>query len=165
MIRKLLIPFFVLMVVGVECGIAYLFMPRPSEATASPNSAIVEKIADSAKSELGKDAEENAQAEVDLGQFTVTAFQPATNSTLRIEFHLYGTVPSGSQKEFMKLLEDNQHRFRDQVIVTVRSSELMDLTDAGLGLIKRKILDKTNRTIGKPLLRSVIFSDYSFLEQ
>jgi hypothetical protein len=51
------------------------------------------------------------------------------------------------------------------VIVTLRSSELGDLTDAGLGLIKRRILEKTNRTLGKPYLRSVIFSDFSFIEQ
>jgi flagellar FliL protein len=100
-----------------------------------------------------------------LGEFSVTAYQPATNTTLRIEFNLYGTVGVKEQKEFMTLLEENQHRFREQVIVIVRSAEITDLTDAGLGLIKRKIMEKTNRMIGKPYLQSVIFSDFSFIEQ
>jgi flagellar FliL protein len=51
------------------------------------------------------------------------------------------------------------------VIVIVRSAEITDLTDAGLGLIKRKIMEKTNRMIGKSMLHSVIFSDFSFIEQ
>jgi flagellar FliL protein len=65
----------------------------------------------------------------------------------------------------MSRLEENQHRFREQVIVTVRSSEITDLTDAGLGLVKRKIMDKTNRMLGKQLLQTIIFSDFSFIEQ
>ena len=95
----------------------------------------------------------------------MTTFQPATNNTLRIEFNLYGTVNAKEQKEFMTALEENLHRFRDQVLVIVRSAEITDLTDAGLGLVKRKIMEKTNRMIGKPLLRSIIFSDFSFVEQ
>jgi hypothetical protein len=34
-----------------------------------------------------------------------------------------------------------------------------------LGLIRRKILEKSNRTLGKPLLEEVIFSDFSLVEQ
>jgi flagellar FliL protein len=100
-----------------------------------------------------------------LGKFGVTSFQPSTNSTLLIDFHLYGTVGGEEKAAFDRAMEGNQHRFRDQVIVIVRSSELTDLTDAGLGLIKRKILEKSNRLLGKPYIRSVIFSDFSFVEQ
>ena len=47
----------------------------------------------------------------------------------------------------------------------MRSAELTDLTDAGLGLLKRRIQEKSNQTLGKPLLRAVVFSDFSFIEQ
>jgi flagellar basal body-associated protein FliL len=114
-------------------------------------------------SAVDRDPEE--QIEVMLGEFSVTTFQPATNTTLRIEFNLYGTVLAKDEQEFLGSLEDNKHRFRDQVLVIVRSAEITDLTDAGLGLVKRKIMEKTNRMIGKPLLHSVIFSDFSFVEQ
>ncbi len=105
------------------------------------------------------------QVEVDLGEFSVTAFQPISNTTLRIDFHLFGTVGKEDEEEFLTLMDYNRHRFREQVIVTVRSADITDLTDAGLGLIKRKVLEKTNKTLGKPLLRVVIFSEFSFLEQ
>ena len=38
------------------------------------------------------DATSAEQVEVDLEQFSVTAHQPASNTTTRIEFHLYGIV-------------------------------------------------------------------------
>ena len=44
------------------------------------------------------------------------------------------------------------------------TAKLSDLEDAGLGLIKRRILEKSNALFGKPLLRSVVFADYTFVE-
>jgi hypothetical protein len=105
------------------------------------------------------------QMEVDLEQFSVTAHQPASNTTTRIEFHLIGAVAAGDKEEFEKLLAANRFRIREQVLVTVRSAEGADLADPGLGLIKRRILEKTNALLGKPLLRAVIVSDFSYLEQ
>jgi flagellar FliL protein len=40
-----------------------------------------------------------------------------------------------------------------------------DLTDPVLGLIKRKILEKTNRLLGKAMVKGVVFSDFSYYEQ
>jgi len=103
--------------------------------------------------------------EVDLGEFHVVSFQPRSNTTLRIDFHLYGTIHPDDEEKFDLAWQENTHRFRDQVIVTVRGCELSELTDAGLGLIKRRILEKSNRILGKPLLQAVIFSEFSFIEQ
>ena len=103
--------------------------------------------------------------EMDLGQFRVTVFQPLSNTTLRVDFRLYGVVADGSETEFASLLEARQQRFRDQVITTIRAVDMTDFTEAGLGLIKRRILETTNKTLGKPLLQAVIFSDFSFVEQ
>lgn len=50
------------------------------------------------------------------------------------------------------------------MIVEIRNCEVGDLEDAGLGLIKRRFLEKSNALLGKPLLRSVIFADYTFVE-
>jgi flagellar FliL protein len=162
---KIKILLFVALVIGAECTVVYWYLPSAAESAALAGSA-VEKKGD-AKTALKHDAEkdQNSQVEVDLGEFNVTAYQPVSNTTLRIDFHLYGTVLAAEQKLFMSRLEENQHRFREQVIVTVRSSEITDLTDAGLGLVKRKIMDKTNRMLGKQLLQTIIFSDFSFIEQ
>ncbi len=159
---------FVAVVVSVECLAAYLYLPGPGETAALAGASMatpVEEPAMPGESEESGESQVVEEVEVDLDTFTVTSYQAATNTTLRIDFHLFATVAAEDQQEFLDWLQANRHRFRDQVIVTVRASEITDLTDAGLGLIKRKVLDKTNRSIGKPLLRSVIFSDFSFLEQ
>jgi hypothetical protein len=40
-----------------------------------------------------------------------------------------------------------------------------DYADPSLGLIRRKILERSNRTLGKSLIQEVIFSDFSLIQQ
>ena len=152
-------------VVIVECMLAYLYVPSVAEATLAAEEAVLSEpeIAEEALDELPSDEDE--YTEVDLGQFSVQSFQPGSNTTQVIDFHLYGTIRLEDEAEWNSLFVLNEHRFRDQVIVIMRSAAVADLADPGLGLIKRKILKKSTETLGKPLLKSVIFSDYSFLEQ
>ena len=90
------------LVIGVECGVAYMYLPSAAETAALAGSA-VEKQRRCTKAALQQEAEKekNGQVEVDLGEFNVTAYQPISNTTLRIDFHLYGTVAAAEQKEFM----------------------------------------------------------------
>ena len=64
-----------------------------------------------------------------------------------------------------KLYKKNKHRIRDQVIKIIRTAEMSDLTDPGLGLIKRQILAKTNSLFGEPVLKDVLFSDFAVVQQ
>jgi len=153
---------FLVGVVVVECLVAYFYLPNASQTAAMAEAAVDSQTdPSSGEDESGL----HSQVEVDLGEFNLTSFQPRSNSTIRIDFHLYGTVDGEDAEAFHQALAENEHRFRDQVIVIVRSAEISDLTDAGLGLIKRKILEKTNRILGRPLLKTVIFSDFAFIEQ
>lgn len=164
---KLKVPLFVAAVVAVECLTAWWYLPSPAETVARAETSMAAADAEDSPEESEQPgAEQTAdRIEVDLGRFSVTSFQPVSNTTLRIDFHLYGTIRAEDQGVFLALMEENQHRFRERIIVSVRSAEITDLTDAGLGLIKRQILEKTNQTLGKPLLRSVIFSQFAFIEQ
>ena len=105
------------------------------------------------------------EVEVELGKFNLMVHEPASNITLRINFHLVGTVEDDDSDDFSHLLEKNQHRLRDQIIFEIRNAQLSDLTDPGLGLIKRRILAKSNDLLGQPLLQNVVFSEFSFIEQ
>jgi len=167
-LAKIKILLFVVGVIVVECLVAWLWLPDAAEVAAMASASMQSGESDALFDEDGSPQSSEPlvdQFEVSLGEFSVTAFQPISNTTLRIDFQLWGTVSVEDEKEFLVLLEDNHHRFREQVIVTVRSTDITDLTDAGLGLVKRKILERTNRMLGKPLLRTVIFSDFSFIEQ
>jgi flagellar basal body-associated protein FliL len=103
--------------------------------------------------------------EVDLGEYSIMATDPASGASLLVDFHIFGTVTFDESGEFDLLFEENRHRMRHQVITIVRSAEMADLTDASLGLIRRQILEKTNQLLGKPLVQEVIFSKFSFIEQ
>jgi len=103
--------------------------------------------------------------EVNLGAYHVLTYEPNSGSSLNIDFELYGTVLAEDESEFYQIFAVNQHRIEEQVVITMRGTELTDLTAAELGLIKRKILEKTNRALGKPLLREVLFPKFSFLER
>lgn len=156
----------VLALIVTECLVAHFYLPSEADTAAMASATFdTEAPGNELLEEEAEEEELVNQIEVDLGEFSVTSFQPISNTTLRIDFHLFGTVQTDDQDEFFTLMEDNMHRFREQVIVTVRGADITDLTDAGLGLVKRKILDKTNRIVGKPLLRTVIFSEFSFIEQ
>jgi flagellar FliL protein len=171
---RITVVLFLLAVIGSECLIASLWLPATSEATPvsagqpGPKAApLAHGSDDHAPAGEPADAKQNPldQVEVDLEQFSVTAHQPTSSTTIRIDFHLFGVVLPADKAEFEKLLKANHHRFREQVLVTLRSAEGSDLADAGLGLIKRQILEKTNTLLGKPLLRAVIVSDFSYMEQ
>ena len=103
--------------------------------------------------------------EVDLGRYNVTRFNPQTNTTLIVDFELYGVVLASEESAFVSQLTTNNVRVREQVIMTVSAAEMNDLTDAELGLLKRRILEKTNRALGKPMLQEVLFSKFNFVER
>jgi Flagellar basal body-associated protein FliL len=164
-------------IVFVQCLAAYLLFPSGGEnaASASPKT-------DAASQEAAHHASPaREQTEVDLGAFSLTVYNPNANNNLLVDFHLYGTVMGGasgeaaSEKEpsaeeddaakLEKLLKGHKHRFRDLVIMIVRNSQITDLSDPGLGLLKRQILAKTNALLGEPLLKEVIFSDFVVVEQ
>jgi flagellar FliL protein len=103
--------------------------------------------------------------EVELGSYTITRFNPATNTTLAIDFELYGAVLADDAGDFHHHFENSKARIREGVNMTLHGADSKDLTDAGLGLIKRRILEKTNRALGQPLLKEVLFSKFSFVER
>ena len=184
MLGKLVALSFLVAVIGGECLVACFYLPSvaASQPSVAEHAAAGEEPAHDHAEEHAKPA---SQREVDLGKFSLTSFQPATNTTLLIDFHLFGTVANehGGEEEasghggghgeaeavpddeFSRRYEKHKHRIRDQIITIVRSAEITDFADPSLGLIRRKILEKSNRTLGKPLLEEVIFSDFSLIEQ
>jgi flagellar FliL protein len=164
----LLAALFIVVVVVIELTIAYFVFPSAEDTQQLAQEMMAANAHDStsgADSELPQESEEHGTKEVDLGRFDVSSFQPLSNTTLRISAHVYGTLAEEDEEAFHKLFEEKQQRIREHVVVILRNAELGDLTDAGLGLIKRKILETTNRTLGKQLLRQIIISEISFLEQ
>lgn len=163
---------FISVIVLLEVAGASMLLPSASETAET-----AERLAAADAQEEQKDgqASDDSSAvdllalqdmlEVSLGSYHVLTYNLDTGSSLNVDFELYGTVLEEEEGDFFTLYEANQIRIREQILVTIRSAEITDLTEAGLGLIKRKILEKTNQALGKPLLHEAIFSKFSFIER
>ena len=174
MLKPILIAVFISAVILVECAVAYLLIPSTSDLEGWAKKKEGEHAVAGEHGQKGKvehqgehSAEHSAEhdAEVELGKFNVIVHKPVENLTMRINFHLIGTVPEKEHLEFEGLYTKCEHRLRDQIIFEIRKSEVADLSDPGLALLKRKILAKSNELLGKPMLRTVVFSDFAFIEQ
>jgi len=164
MMKTIIVAVIAAVVILAECMFAYVLIPSRGdlEKWSAEKAA---KEAEAGHAAHDHKHEGKPETEVDLGKYNVVVHHPASNVTLRVNFHLIGTVPTEEHHEFEELLVKNQHRLRDQAIFEIRNCQIDDLTDPGLALLKRRILAKSNDLLGKPLLHSVVFSDFSFVEQ
>lgn len=160
---------FVSVIVVVEIVVASMITP-----TAQETEKLAHELAAAAhggSASHGEQAEHESHGdahnlrEVELGSYNVTRFNPATNTTLAIDFELYGTVLAEDVTDFEHHFENSKARIREQVTMTLHGADSSNLTDAGLGLIKRQILEKTNRALGEPLVKEVLFSKFNFVER
>jgi len=163
MMKTIIVAALVAFVILTECAMAWMLIPSRGDLEKWSSEKAAKEAA--AGHEKEHKHEGKPEVEVDLGKYNVVVHHPASNVTLRVNFHLIGTVETEEHHEFEELLAKNQHRLRDQAIFEIRNCQIDDLTDPGLALLKRRILAKSNDLLGKPLLRSVVFSDFSFVEQ
>lgn len=103
--------------------------------------------------------------EVTLGTYHIVSFNPKTGASLSVDFELFGTVLAEEEPEFAHLYEAHEKRISEQITIAVRGLQAEDMADPGLGLIKRIILEKVNRALGKTLVREAVFSEFSFIER
>jgi flagellar FliL protein len=164
---KLLIGAFMVSVVMVECALAYFMIPSAEQVAALAEKNIEKKLPASLHPEPEDEHKESAKGmiEVDLGEYSVTVTRPNSPTVLRVDFHLVGTAEEEHQTEVKESFNRNVHRFRDMVISEIRHLETTDFADPGLALIKRRILEKSNTLFGKPILKSLVFPDFSYFEQ
>jgi hypothetical protein len=103
--------------------------------------------------------------EVNLGAYHVVSFNPSTGASMNIDFELFGIVLADDEAEFAERFLLHEKRLNEQVTIAIRGMQSADFTDPGLGLIKRIILEKVNRALGKTIVREAIFSEFSFVER
>ncbi|TWU00321.1 hypothetical protein Pla108_12700 [Botrimarina colliarenosi] len=142
-----------------------------------PSAEETEKLArELSRAAKGEDAEIEQQdgATVDAGVVTrevelltdnITRFNPDSDTTLNVDFSVYGVVLADEEEDFLKEFQANTSRIHEQIMLTIHAAESADLANAGLGLIKRQILEKTNRSLGRPMVREVVFTKLNFIER
>lgn len=176
---------FVSVIVLIEVAAATAFLPSAEEtretgkrlvAAAQGADAEVAAAATEAAEAAGHDEHATATSEhaeyanqptveLSLGPYHVIAFNPSTGASMSIDFELFGVVLAADEPEFAERFGLHAKRLNEQVTIAIRGMESADFTDPGLGLIKRVVLEKVNRALGKPLVREAVFSEFAFIER
>lgn len=134
---------------------------KPSDATgegkhdAEGSSELAE--ADDQPAYLGK-------GQARLGLFSVKIFDPLTHTMLRTDFGLEAVIACEDQAEFERFLRSSQQFLREQVMVAMRTSDAVDFADRSLQLVKRRIVARVNRALGRPFLKSVELKNFTVYE-
>lgn len=154
-------------VILVQAALVYFLLPNPDVIAARVRDEIKQEIVESrdVPEDVAKASDQGEQTEVDLGAFSLAIHQPSSNTTLNLTCRVMGTIQKAEQPEFDSLLANNANRLRERIIIEFRSAEITELTDPGLGLLKRRILEKSNQLLGKPLLKSIMFPEYNYYQQ
>jgi hypothetical protein len=167
LIGKLAIAGFMGGVIAVECLLAYLFIPTPDEVAALAEENMTKKLpASLATDEITASQDEmKNMVEIQLGDYSITIAQRNSSLALRADFTLAGTVLASEHSSMESMMDKYKARFREIVLYEFRNSEREDLDDPELGLIKRRILERSNNLFGKQLLKTLMFPDFSYIEQ
>ncbi len=176
---------FVSVIVLIEVAAAMAFLPSTEEtretgkrlvaAAQGVDAEVAAAAAEAAQAE-GHDEHSSANSdhsegvnqptvELSLGPYHVIAFNPSTGASMSIDFELFGVVLAADEPEFAERFGLHAKRLNEQVTIAIRGMESADFTDPGLGLIKRVVLEKVNRALGKPLVREAVFSEFAFIER
>lgn len=157
---------FVGVVITVECVMAYFWIPSKEQIAKAARMQAENAMQTTGLEESVKPSKKEVSVvEVDLGDITVTKHDAKTKSTLRIDFHPIGTVLASDQAKFEKLFKQFENRLQDQISSEIRQANTPDLTDPDLGLLKRRIKEKSNALLGKPIIREIFFSEFSIVQQ
>jgi len=166
MLGKLMIAGFMGFVILTECLLAYFWIPSADDIAARAQAKIADDMAQRNEDDLGVESAETAGlVEVDFGEFNITAAQPSTNSSLRIDFIVAGTVAKENKDKVEELFEAKKYRFATNVEFVIRNAEISELNDPGLGLIQRQILTKSNRLFGETLVKEILITGFSLVDQ
>ncbi len=101
---------------------------------------------------------------VALGDYSVKVFNPVSRVMLRVDFALEGDSNCPDAHAFNAFAAMHHNFFREQVMVSVRSAPLDQLTDPELSLLKRNIVARVNLALGEPFLNSVDIKEFSLFE-
>jgi len=167
LIGKLLIVGLMSSVIAIECLLAYLFIPSPDEVAALAEENMTKKLSATfatVGSPAGRDELKNL-VEIPLGDYSITISQRGSSTALRADFTLAGTVLASEEADLSTMMIKYPARFREIVLYEFRNSEREDLDDPELGLIKRRILEKSNNLFGKQILKTLMVPDFSYIEQ
>ena len=130
---------FVVAIVLLQCVLAYLYLPGGDSAAKAEAKKEAAAHADDKDKEKDAGGDSHAEnREVDLGKFSLTAFDPNSNTTLLIDFHLYGTVAVDASEKSSKEAGEGAHAAKGAKVRT-------KITPTSDGCSRKTCIDSATR--------------------
>jgi hypothetical protein len=114
-------------------------------------------------------------SEYELGAFMVTKREEPkknpdpkkkprrnANAIFHIHFKICAVVADEEMTEFTESLTTHGERLRGLIRETVEATDLEDLASPDLGMLTFELTKSINECLSKPIVRSVVFSDFYF---
>jgi hypothetical protein len=97
-------------------------------------------------------------AEVDLGKFQTTLPRdPETGRFMKVELHIFGTVPRSRLSAVERQLESDEYRVRHETLSAVRQSTREDLADPTFVKLRQRIEQVVNKVLADSPIQEVGF--------
>jgi hypothetical protein len=102
---------------------------------------------------------------LNLGTIELQNLEPTQGRTAHMAFDLHLTFDPKTDPKFLRELEGWQHRLREQAIVAVRATEIVDFLDPELKRFRKQILYRINRMLKEPVVTDALFANFTFSSQ
>ena len=99
---------------------------------------------------------------LELGRFDLRELRFRSNVTAKILFSLHLALPHEAEDKTLEKLKRWQHRLRDQVIIALRKTEIKDLLEPDLSILRRNIMLRINRLLKVSLVEEVLITEFAF---
>ena len=112
----------------------------------------------------GGDSASDVGGLADFGPVSVRLFNPVTRSRLQADFQLEGISVINDGPELEKIVKNKYRFIREQATIAVRNCSNAELADPKLKMLERRVLIRINRSLERPLLKSVDLAKFSLCE-
>jgi flagellar basal body-associated protein FliL len=102
------------------------------------------------------------QLSYDLGGFQLSEVRPTRNETTKAIFQAYFLMSPDISRQDLEKLAHWKHRFRDQIIIAVRTAQTKDFHEPQLKRIRRIILFRVRRMMRESVVEDVLFTEFTF---
>jgi hypothetical protein len=102
---------------------------------------------------------------IELGEFRIRAYYPVQAQKSMARFVLYAKVAGERFSATKQFVEARRHKIRDEVITATRLVPLVDLDQADLSNLRRRILLRLRRTLPELKIDDVYVSNFELKVQ
>lgn len=102
--------------------------------------------------------------EVDLGEFRTTLPRDhADSSAMEVVVDLFGTVPRYKIPVVQEVIDRDEYRMRQAVIIALRKTTANEIADPHLTTFRERLLTVVNAELGETQLESLGFREVRFI--